>query len=192
MLWTLNYWTIVLGSCVGKDGDFMFEKENVKVTRAKEFTFASLFNNVRSSTNGWRTAEYKDSKRTGQEPHALGVTICACVRIIDALRLVALHLKFLLWNWNCVSATICNEMMDNNRNEGDNLRGNPMLWTLNYWTIVLGSCVGKDGDFMFEKENVKVTRAKEFTFASLFNNVRSSTNGWRTAEYKDSKRCAVV
>ncbi|OAE26459.1 hypothetical protein AXG93_815s1210 [Marchantia polymorpha subsp. ruderalis] len=28
-----------------------------------------------------------------------------------------LHLDFLLWNWNCISASICKEIMDKNRND---------------------------------------------------------------------------
>ncbi|OAE18717.1 hypothetical protein AXG93_4846s1070 [Marchantia polymorpha subsp. ruderalis] len=67
-----------------------------------------------------------------------------------------------------------------------------MLWTLDHLTRVLRSCAGKDGDFMFEKESVKITRAKEFICAPLFKNPRSSTNGWRTAENKDPKRCAIA
>lgn len=57
-------------------------------------------------------------------------------------KLVELHLDFLLWDWNCVSATICKEMVDNNRNEGYDLRGNPMLWTIDHWTKVIGPCAG--------------------------------------------------
>lgn len=89
-------------------------------------------------------------------------------------------------------AILCKEMMNNNWNERNNLQGNPMLWTLDHLTRVLRSCAGKDGDFMFEKESVKITRAKEFICAPLFKNPRSSTNGWRTAEYKDPKRCAIA
>lgn len=69
--------------------------------------------------------------------------------------LVALHLNIQLWDWNCVLATICKEMMDNNWNEGDDFCGNSMMWTLDHWTRVLVPCVGKDGDFMFEKESVR-------------------------------------
>lgn len=46
--------------------------------------------------------------------------------------LVALHLNFLPWDWNCVLATICKEMMDNSQNESDNLCGNSMPWTLDH------------------------------------------------------------
>lgn len=54
-----------------------------------------------------------------------------------------------------MSATICKEIMDNNRHEDDNLRGNAMLWTLEHCTRILEPCVGKYGDFMFEKKSVK-------------------------------------
>lgn len=91
--------------------------------------------------------------------------------------LVELHLEFLLWDWNCVSATICKDMMDKNCNEGDDLRGNPMLWTINHWTKILRPCAGKYGVYMFEKESVKITREEEFTFAPFFKNAKSGTNG---------------
>ncbi|OAE23872.1 hypothetical protein AXG93_3001s1000 [Marchantia polymorpha subsp. ruderalis] len=107
-------------------------------------------------------------------------------------KLSELHLDFLLWNWNCVSASICKEITDKNRNEGEDLRGNPMLWTIEHWTKVLGPCAGNDGDFMFEKDNVKITRAEEFTFAPLFRNARSGTNGWKTADYKDPMISAIA
>ncbi|OAE30309.1 hypothetical protein AXG93_4201s1080 [Marchantia polymorpha subsp. ruderalis] len=45
---------------------------------------------------------------------------------------------------------------------------------------------------MFEKESVKITRAEEFTFAPLFKNTKSGTNGWKTTDYKDLKRCAIA
>ncbi|OAE24159.1 hypothetical protein AXG93_2752s1740 [Marchantia polymorpha subsp. ruderalis] len=35
-----------------------------------------------------------------------------------------------------------------------------MLWTLDRWTRVLGPWPGKDGDFMFEKESVKIMRRR--------------------------------
>lgn len=43
-----------------------------------------------------------------------------------------------------------------------------------------------------EKESVKITRAKEFTFTPFFKNAGSGTNGWKTANYKDSKRRAIA
>ncbi|OAE33503.1 hypothetical protein AXG93_1467s1050 [Marchantia polymorpha subsp. ruderalis] len=76
-------------------------------------------------------------------------------------------------------------MMDKNRNEENDLRSNPMLWTIDHWTKVLGPCAREDGDYMFEKESVKITRAEEFTFAPLFKNARSGTNGWKIADYKE-------
>ncbi|OAE24612.1 hypothetical protein AXG93_4110s1000 [Marchantia polymorpha subsp. ruderalis] len=45
---------------------------------------------------------------------------------------------------------------------------------------------------MFEKYSVKITRVEEFTFASLFRNARSGTNGWKTANYKDPMRRAIA
>ncbi|OAE23652.1 hypothetical protein AXG93_2079s1000 [Marchantia polymorpha subsp. ruderalis] len=35
-----------------------------------------------------------------------------------------LQLEFLFWNWNCVSASICKEIIDKNRTKGVELRGN--------------------------------------------------------------------
>lgn len=46
--------------------------------------------------------------------------------------LIELHLDFLIWDWNCVSETICKEMMDKNRNKRDDLRGNLMPWTIGH------------------------------------------------------------
>ncbi|OAE32869.1 hypothetical protein AXG93_955s1070 [Marchantia polymorpha subsp. ruderalis] len=106
--------------------------------------------------------------------------------------LIKMRLDFLLWDWNCVLATICKEMINKNRLEGTDLRVNPMLWTFKHWTRVLGSCEGKDGDYTFEKESVKVTQAEEFTFAPLFKNPRSSSNERRTMEYCDSKSRAMA
>ncbi|OAE26810.1 hypothetical protein AXG93_215s1060 [Marchantia polymorpha subsp. ruderalis] len=34
-----------------------------------------------------------------------------------------LQLEFIFWNWNCVSASICKEIMDKNMTEGVELRG---------------------------------------------------------------------
>ncbi|OAE24344.1 hypothetical protein AXG93_4343s1090 [Marchantia polymorpha subsp. ruderalis] len=36
--------------------------------------------------------------------------------------LIKLRLDFLLWNWNCVSASICKEIMDKNATEGEELQ----------------------------------------------------------------------
>lgn len=52
-----------------------------------------------------------------------------------------------------------------------------MLWTIEHWTRVMGLCASNDGDLMFEKDSVKITRAEEFTFGPLFKNGRSGTNG---------------
>lgn len=82
--------------------------------------------------------------------------------------------------------------MDKNCNAGDNLQGNPMLWTIDHLTRVLGPCAGEDGDYMFEKESVKITRAEKFTFAPFFKNARSGPNGWKTADYNDPKRRAIA
>lgn len=67
-----------------------------------------------------------------------------------------------------------------------------MLWTIDQCTRILGPCAGEDGDFMFEKNSVKITRAEEFTFAPLFKNARSETNGWKTLDYKDPKKRAIA
>lgn len=88
-----------------------------------------------------------------------------------------LHLDLLLWNWNCVSASICKEIMDKNRNEGEDLRGYLVLWTIEQRTRVLGPCAGNDGDYMFKKDSVKIIHAEEFTFAPLFRTARLGTNG---------------
>lgn len=106
--------------------------------------------------------------------------------------LITACFDFLLWDWNCVSATICHELMDKNKNEGIDLRGNPLLWTVKHWTHVLGPCAGKEGDYIFKKKSVRVKQAVEFTFAQLFKNLRLSTNGWRTVEYCDPKRRSVA
>ncbi|OAE32972.1 hypothetical protein AXG93_673s1490 [Marchantia polymorpha subsp. ruderalis] len=45
---------------------------------------------------------------------------------------------------------------------------------------------------MFEKDSVKITNAKEFTFVPLFRNARSGTNGWKTADYKNPMRRAIA
>ncbi|OAE35120.1 hypothetical protein AXG93_1059s1000 [Marchantia polymorpha subsp. ruderalis] len=38
-----------------------------------------------------------------------------------------LRLEFLLWNWNCVSASICKEVLDNSATKGEELRGNEWM-----------------------------------------------------------------
>lgn len=54
----------------------------------------------------------------------------------------------------------------------------------------MGPCAGSDGDLLFEKSNVNLTRMEEFSFGPLFNNGSSGMNGWKTADYKDPKRRA--
>lgn len=88
-----------------------------------------------------------------------------------------LHLDFLLWNWNCTSASLCKEIMDKNRTKGEDLRGNSMLWTMEHWARLMGPCAGSDGDLLFEKSSMNLTRMEEFYFGPLFNNGRSRTNG---------------
>ncbi|OAE23091.1 hypothetical protein AXG93_2590s1010 [Marchantia polymorpha subsp. ruderalis] len=68
--------------------------------------------------------------------------------------LIELHLDFLLWNWNFILASICKEIMDKNRNDGEDLRGNPMPWTIEHWASVMGPCAGNVEDLMFEKDSV--------------------------------------
>ncbi|OAE22507.1 hypothetical protein AXG93_4855s1000 [Marchantia polymorpha subsp. ruderalis] len=60
-----------------------------------------------------------------------------------------LRLDFLLWNWNCISASMCKEIMDKNETESEDLQGNPMLWTIEHWTNVMGPCAGSNGDLLF-------------------------------------------
>ncbi|OAE32872.1 hypothetical protein AXG93_3052s1020 [Marchantia polymorpha subsp. ruderalis] len=62
--------------------------------------------------------------------------------------------------------------MDKNRHNGEELRGNPMLWTIEHWARVMGLCAGSDGNLMFKKDSVKITRAEEFTFGPLFKGQR--------------------
>lgn len=45
---------------------------------------------------------------------------------------------------------------------------------------------------MFKKDSVKIIREEYFTFAPLFKNARSGTNGWKTTDYKDLKRRAIA
>lgn len=80
---------------------------------------------------------------------------------------------------------ICQELMDKNWNEGTYFCGNPLLWTVEHWTHVLRSCAGKEGDYTFERESVRVKQAEELTFVQLFKNPQLSINGWRTVEHCD-------
>lgn len=47
--------------------------------------------------------------------------------------------------------------------EGEELRGNPMLWTIKHWTTVLGPCAGNEGDLLFEKNSIGLKRGEEFS-----------------------------
>ncbi|OAE21290.1 hypothetical protein AXG93_868s1280 [Marchantia polymorpha subsp. ruderalis] len=103
-----------------------------------------------------------------------------------------LRLEFLLWNWNCVSASICKEVLDNSATEGKELRGNSMLWIIEHWTKVMGPCTGSDEDLLFDKNSVGLTRGEEFSYGPLFETGRQGTNGWKTVDYKDPKRRAIA
>ncbi|OAE18892.1 hypothetical protein AXG93_2795s1000 [Marchantia polymorpha subsp. ruderalis] len=45
-----------------------------------------------------------------------------------------------------------------------------MLWTMKHWARVMGPCAGSDGDLLFKKSSVNLTRMEEFSFGPLFNN----------------------
>ncbi|OAE24579.1 hypothetical protein AXG93_2415s1610 [Marchantia polymorpha subsp. ruderalis] len=57
---------------------------------------------------------------------------------------------------------------------------------------VMGPCAGSDGDLLFEKSSVGLTRTEEFSYGPLFSYGRQGTNGWKTADYLDSKRRAIA
>ncbi|OAE25890.1 hypothetical protein AXG93_2145s1900 [Marchantia polymorpha subsp. ruderalis] len=82
--------------------------------------------------------------------------------------------------------------MDKSTVEGEELRGNPMLWTIEHWTKVLATCAGSEGDLLFEKNSVGLTCGEEFSYGPLFEFGRQGTNGWKTVDYKDPKRRAIV
>ncbi|OAE32674.1 hypothetical protein AXG93_2384s1000 [Marchantia polymorpha subsp. ruderalis] len=82
--------------------------------------------------------------------------------------------------------------MDKSTVEGEELLGNPMLWTIEHWTMVLGPCAGSEGDLLFEKNSVGLTRGEEFSYGPLFETGRQGTNGWKTVDYKDPKRRAIA
>ncbi|OAE31113.1 hypothetical protein AXG93_150s1020 [Marchantia polymorpha subsp. ruderalis] len=103
-----------------------------------------------------------------------------------------LRLEFLLWNWNCVSASICKEVLDKSMTKGKELCGNPMLWTIEHWTKVIGPCAGSDGDLLFVKNSVGLTCVEEFSYGPLFESGRQRTNAWKTVDYKDPKRRAIA
>ncbi|OAE25630.1 hypothetical protein AXG93_2506s1100 [Marchantia polymorpha subsp. ruderalis] len=103
-----------------------------------------------------------------------------------------LRLDFLLWNWNCVSASIWKEVMDKSATEGKELRGNPILWTVKHWTKVMGPYAGSDGDLLFDKNSVGLMRVEKFSYGPLFETGRQGTNGWKTIDYKDPKRRVIA
>ncbi|OAE19343.1 hypothetical protein AXG93_4134s1050 [Marchantia polymorpha subsp. ruderalis] len=72
--------------------------------------------------------------------------------------------------------------------EAEGLRGNPAIWTVEYWAKVLAPCAEEDGDLTFENESVKVTHSKKKTFTQLFKKPHSRKNGYRTTEYPEQKR----
>ncbi|OAE20262.1 hypothetical protein AXG93_1332s1000 [Marchantia polymorpha subsp. ruderalis] len=67
-----------------------------------------------------------------------------------------------------------------------------MLWTIEHWTKVMGPCAGSDGDLLFDKNSVGLTRVEEFSYGPLFETGRQGTNGWKTVDYKDPKRRAIA
>lgn len=73
--------------------------------------------------------------------------------------------------------------MVKNKTKGEDLRGNPMLWTIEHRAKVMGSCVGSDGDLLFEKSSMELTRTKEFSYGLLFSSEMQGTNGWKIADY---------
>ncbi|OAE31108.1 hypothetical protein AXG93_1928s1010 [Marchantia polymorpha subsp. ruderalis] len=78
--------------------------------------------------------------------------------------------------------------MNKNKTEGEDLRGKPMLWTIEHWAKVMGQCAGSDWDLLFEKSSVGLTRIEEFSYEPLFSSKRQGTNGWKTTDYQDLKR----
>lgn len=87
---------------------------------------------------------------------------------------------------------MCKEIINKNETKGEDLRGNPMLWTIEHWAKVMGPCAGSDGDLLFEKSSVGLTRTEEFSYGSLFSSGRQRTNGWKIADYLDPKRRAIA
>ncbi|OAE22374.1 hypothetical protein AXG93_2318s1210 [Marchantia polymorpha subsp. ruderalis] len=82
--------------------------------------------------------------------------------------------------------------MNKNETEGEDIRGNPMLWTIEHWAKVMGSCAGSDRNLLFEKSSVGLTRTEEFSYGPLFSSGRQGTNGWKTADYLNPKRRAIA
>ncbi|OAE29001.1 hypothetical protein AXG93_3036s1280 [Marchantia polymorpha subsp. ruderalis] len=60
------------------------------------------------------------------------------------------------------------------------------------WAKVLGPCVEEDGDFTFNNDSVKMTRAEENTYVSLFKKPRSSKNKYQTTGFRDWLRMNVA
>ncbi|OAE30810.1 hypothetical protein AXG93_857s1120 [Marchantia polymorpha subsp. ruderalis] len=77
--------------------------------------------------------------------------------------------------------------MDKNKTEGEDLRGNRMLWTIEHWAKVMGSCAGSDRDLLFEKSSVGLMRIEEFSYGPLFSFGRQGTNGWKTRRLQGSE-----
>ncbi|OAE29339.1 hypothetical protein AXG93_3102s1660 [Marchantia polymorpha subsp. ruderalis] len=60
------------------------------------------------------------------------------------------------------------------------------------WAKVMGPCAGSDGNLLFEKSSLNLTRTEEFSYGSIFNSGRSGTNGWKIADYQHPKRRAIA
>ncbi|OAE19690.1 hypothetical protein AXG93_1847s1560 [Marchantia polymorpha subsp. ruderalis] len=56
----------------------------------------------------------------------------------------------------------------------------------------MGPCAGTERDLLFEKSGVGLTRTEEFSYGPLFSSERQGTNKWKTADYIDPKRRAIV
>lgn len=106
--------------------------------------------------------------------------------------LIAAKLEFLLWGWNWVCAAMVQEWHDGRASKAEGLRGNPAIWTIEDWAKILGPCAREDGDYTFDNNSVKMTRAKEKTFAPLFKKSRSCKNGYQTTKYGDRMRRNVA
>ncbi|OAE19009.1 hypothetical protein AXG93_2839s1040 [Marchantia polymorpha subsp. ruderalis] len=74
------------------------------------------------------------------------------------------------------------KIMDRNETNGEELQGNLMLRTIEHWAKMMGLCAGSDGDLLFEKSSVGLTRTEEFSYGPLFSFGRQWTNGWKTAD----------
>ncbi|OAE33099.1 hypothetical protein AXG93_1913s2010 [Marchantia polymorpha subsp. ruderalis] len=78
--------------------------------------------------------------------------------------------------------------MDKNQTKGVELRGNPMLWRIEHWTKMMGPCAGSDGDLLFEKSSVRLTRIEEFSYGPLFSFGRKGTNRKLRTRARPKKR----